>query len=73
MDRESLIAEVDGPEILVIPKCAAKPSARAGDALRGAEEELPLEDAAEPDTEEACCIAAGDFVGIVIGGVDGDA
>lgn len=68
-DRESLNAEVEGPvEILVIPKCAANPRARAGDALRGAEDEPPLD--AEPAADDVTI--TGDFVGIVIGGVDGE-
>ncbi len=70
VDRESLNAEVEGPvEILVIPKCAAKPRARAEDALRGAEDEPPLD--AEPEAE-GTIIAGALAAGIVIGGVDGE-
>jgi hypothetical protein len=67
VDIESANTEVEGPvDILVIPKCAANPRARAGDALRGTEEP-PLD--AEPAAEGT---AAADGLGIVIGGVDAE-
>jgi len=66
VDIESANTEVEGPEILVIPKCAANPRARAGDALRGTEEP-PLD--AEPAAEGT---AAAEGLGIVIGGVDAE-
>jgi hypothetical protein len=67
VDIESANTEVEGPlDILVIPKCAANPRARAGDALRGTEEP-PLD--AEP---AAGGTAAADGLGIVIGGVEAE-
>lgn len=68
VDNESAIADVEGPDdILVIPKCAANPRARAGDALRDAEEPLLV------DAEPAVAGTAGaDGLGIVIGGVEAE-
>lgn len=67
VDIESANTEVEGPvDILVIPKCAANPRARAGDALRGTDEP-PLD--VEPAVEDT---AAADSLGIVIGGVDAE-
>jgi len=55
----------EGPvEMVVIPKCAANPRARAGDALRGTEDQL-LD--VEPDAVDS---VATEGLGIVIGDVD---
>lgn len=68
VDIESVNAEVEGPvDMLVIPKCAANPRARAEDALRDAEE-LALVDAEPAPTGTA----AADGLGIVIGGVEAE-